>query len=162
MVRHARIADLPAILSIYDAARDYMRRSGNPHQWGESGYPEKELLEEDIEIGRLYVIEENGAIHGVFAFMLGDEPTYAYIEGGQWPNQKPYGTIHRIASDGKVKGVFARTFAFALTQTDEIRVDTHRDNKTMQHVVEKHCFRQCGIIYLENGDPRIAYQYSKE
>ena len=162
MVRPASMMDLPRILAVYDAARIYMRNSGNPHQWGDSGYPERELLEEDIKKGRLFVIEENGTVRGVFAFMLGADPTYGYIEDGRWPNDQPYGTIHRIASDGKTRGIFAKAFAFAKTRADEIRVDTHKDNKTMQHVVEKQGFIRCGIIYLENGDPRIAYQYSKE
>jgi hypothetical protein len=28
----------------------------------------------------------------------------------------------------------------------------------MQHVVEKHGFSRRGIIFLANGDPRIAYE----
>ena len=162
MIRLAETKDLDAIARVYDAARAYMAASGNPHQWGDSGYPHRELLKEDIEKRRLYVIEENGAVHAVFAFMLGDDPTYSYIEDGQWPNQKPYGTIHRIASDGQIKGMFTKAFNFCRSRIDEIRIDTHHDNKTMQHVVTKHGFTRCGIIYLENGDPRIAYQYSKE
>lgn len=161
MITPATKQDLPAIEKIYTAARAYMRRSGNLLQWAD-GYPHRPLLESDIEKGQLFVVREEGAIHGVFAFILGDDPTYACIEDGQWPNDRPYGTIHRIASDGRVKGVFTRAFDFARSRADEIRVDTHRDNKTMQHVVQKHGFVRCGIIYLENGDPRIAYQYSKE
>ena len=162
MIRLAETKDLDAIVKVYAAARAYMAASGNPHQWGDSGYPHRDLLEEDIEKRRLYVIEENGAVHAVFAFMFGDDPTYAYIEDGQWPNSKPYGTIHRIASDGQIKGMFTKAFDYCRSQIDEIRIDTHHDNKTMQHVVTKHGFVRCGIIYLENGDPRIAYQYSKE
>ena len=162
MIRLAETKDLDAIEKVYDAARAYMAASGNPHQWGDSGYPHRDLLEEDIEQRHLYVIEESGAVHAVFAFLFGDDPTYAYIENGQWPNQKPYGTIHRIASDGRIKGMFTKAFDFCRSQIDEIRIDTHHDNKTMQYVVTKHGFVRCGIIYLENGDPRIAYQYSKE
>ena len=162
MVRLAETKDLDAVEKVYDAARAYMAASGNPHQWGDDGYPHRELLEEDVSLRRLFVIEENGAVHAVFAFMLGNDPTYAYIEDGQWPNDKPYGTIHRIASDGRIKGMFTRAFDYCRSQIDEIRIDTHHDNKTMQHVVAKHGFRRCGIIYLENGAPRIAYQFSKE
>lgn len=162
MIRLAETKDLDAVEQVYAAARTYMAASGNPHQWGDSGYPHRDLLEEDIEKKRLYVIEENGAVHAVFAFMLGDDPTYAYIEDGQWPNSKPYGTVHRIASDGQIKGMFTKAFDFCRSRIDEIRIDTHHDNKTMQHVVTKHGFVRCGIIYLENGDPRIAYQYAKE
>lgn len=162
MIRLAEPDDLPAIEKIYEAARAFMRANGNPHQWGESGYPERELLEEDIQMRRLYVADENGVPHGVFAFMLGDDPTYAVIENGHWPNDRPYGTIHRIASDGQMKGLLQKALALALTKTNEVRADTHKDNKPMQHVLAKHGFIRCGIIYLENGDPRIAYHYSKE
>ena len=58
--------------------------------------------------------------------------------------------------------MFTKAFDFCRSNIDEVRIDTHRDNKTMQHVVTKHGFKRCGIIYLENGAPRIAYQYSKE
>lgn len=160
MIRPARLSDLPAIEEIYAIARDYMQKSGNPNQWV-NGYPRRELLESDVSKNQLFVYESEGVIHGSFVFMTSPDPTYAYIEG-EWPNEKPYGTIHRIASDGQEKGVFTHCFRFALENADEIRIDTHHDNKTMQHVVEKHGFKRCGVIYLENGDPRIAYQYSKE
>jgi len=161
MIRPAQKSDLPAIEKVYTAARAYMRVSGNPHQWGDS-HPAHTILESDIEKGDLYVCEIDGEIRGSFALLFGEDPTYSYIEDGAWPNEKPYATIHRIASDGKVKGIFTKCFEYALTRADEIRIDTHHDNKTMQHVVLKHGFRRCGIIYLANGDPRIAYQYSKE
>lgn len=159
-IRPATLLDLPRILDIYAAGRAYMRSTGNMQQWA-GGYPPKSLLEDDMKKAQLFVCIEEGSVHGVFAFLLGEDPTYGYIDGA-WPNQKPYGTIHRIASDGTVKGIFGHCFLFAKQRMDEIRVDTHHDNHTMQHVVEKHGFRRCGIIYLENGDPRIAYQWSKE
>lgn len=162
MIRHAQKTDLDAIEGVYAAARASMAASGNPHQWGDSGYPHRDLLESDIEKGQLYVVEEDGKVRAAFAFILGDDPTYGYIEDGQWPDDQPYGTIHRVASDGQIKGVFTRVFDFCRAQIGVLRIDTHRDNKTMQHVVTKHGFVRCGIIYLMNGDPRIAYQYSKE
>lgn len=161
MIRPATIRDLPAIEAVYAAARAYMVQSGNPNQWGD-GHPPRALLESDIEKGDLFVCEIDGEIRGAFALLFGADPTYSYIEDGAWPNDLPYATIHRIASDGRVKGIFTKCFEYALKHADEIRIDTHHDNKTMQHVVLKHGFIRCGIIYLANGDPRIAYQYSKE
>ena len=160
-IHAARMEDLPVIERVYAAARAFMRASGNLHQWTD-GYPQRELLEDDIEKGQLFVAEDSGAIHGVFAFILGKDPTYTYIEDGNWLNDKPYGTIHRIGSDGGVKGLLHQTLRFALGYTDEVRADTHADNRPMQHVLEKNGFVRCGIIYLENGDPRIAYHFSKE
>ena len=157
-IRPAKYEDLPRIQEIYAIGRAYMRSTGNMLQWA-GGYPQENVLMDDIAKQQLFICEDDSAVHGVFAFILGQDPTYGYIEG-QWPNNKPYGTIHRIASDGTVKGLVTMARDFALRFIDEIRIDTHHDNHTMQHVVTKNGFRQCGIIYLENGDPRIAYQYS--
>ena len=159
MIRLAQREDLSAILAVYEAARRYMRENGNPTQWGES-YPERAMLEEDIRRRQLYVDEQEGAIHGVFAFILGEDPTYAYIEDGTWLNDAPYGTIHRVAGDGTVRGTFDRCLAFCKGRSQELRIDTHRDNLTMQHLIERSGFTRCGIVYMEDGSPRIAYQLS--
>ena len=159
MIRLARREDLSAILAVYEAARRYMRENGNPTQWGES-YPERSMLEEDIRRRQLYVDEQEGAIHGAFAFILGEDPTYAYIEDGAWLNDAPYGTIHRVAGDGTVRGTFDRCLAFCKGRSGELRIDTHRDNLTMQHLIERSGFTRCGIVYMEDGSPRIAYQLS--
>lgn len=154
-VRGAVKEELPRIEEIYAYARDFMARTGNPNQWGMS-HPPLSQLREDIANGNLYVVEDGGEIHGVFAFFLGEDPTYSYIEDGAWHSDRPYGTIHRIASDGS-GGILAAALAFARSKIDYIRIDTHRDNKVMQHTLDKHGFRRCGIIYLADGNPRIAY-----
>ena len=153
----AKEADLPRILEIYDIAKAYMRANGNPNQWN-GAYPDPETLRTDIEKQRLYVYKKDGRIHGVFMLLLEEEPTYAYIEGGSWREETPYGTIHRLAGDGEVKGLFAKCVAFCEKKVPYLRADTHFDNHTMQHLLEKNGFERRGIIYLKNGDPRIAYQ----
>jgi len=157
-IRTATPDDMEAILGVYAFAREYMRRTGNPDQWGTS-YPSAELLSDDISKGNLYVGEgSNGLIHFVFAFILGEDPTYSYIENGSWLTDEPYGTIHRIAGDGTVKGVVAMALEYCKKTISNIRIDTHEKNETMQHVVEKLGFEKCGIIYIDDGTPRIAYQ----
>lgn len=153
----AKEEDLPRIMEIYDIAKAYMRASGNPNQWN-GAYPDPETLRTDIEKQRLYVYKKDGRIHGVFMLLLEEEPTYAYIEGGSWREEIPYGTIHRLAGDGEVEGLFAKCVAFCEGKVKYLRADTHFDNHTMQHLLEKNGFERRGIIYLKNGDPRIAYQ----
>ena len=153
----AKEADLPRILEIYDIAKAYMGANGNPNQWN-GAYPDLETLRTDIEKQRLYVYKKDGRIHGVFMLLLEEEPTYAYIEGGSWREETPYGTIHCLSGDGEVKGLFAKCVAFCEKKVPYLRADTHFDNHTMQHLLEKNSFERRGIIYLKNGDPRIAYQ----
>ena len=155
-IRLANTGDLPEILAIYAHARSFMAEHGNPNQWND-GYPEEELLIGDIENERLFLVMEGGIAAGVFMFFLWDEPTYQIIREGSWPNALPYGTIHRIASSGKFRGVFAAALGFCLERTGTIRIDTHRDNLPMQSCLLKHGFRRCGIIDVRNGE-RIAYQ----
>ncbi len=158
-IRHAVPADLDRIMEIYEIAKAYMKESGNPNQWN-GGYPERTLLEKDVQRQCLYVYEDSNGVHAVFVLALGEEPTYRCIEDGAWPNGEPYGTIHRLASDGSVKGIFGKCLEFCLAVVPQLRADTHADNHTMQHLFQKYGFVPCGIIHLENGSPRIAYQHT--
>ena len=155
-VRKAIDADLPRIAEIYAYAREFMVQTGNPNQWGTT-YPPHEWLVDDIRQGLLYVIVSAENIHGVFYFYVGEDPTYGYIEDGVWKYADPYGTIHRIASDGS-GGILKTAVAFCLKMINHIRIDTHHDNIVMQRAVTKLGFERSGIIYLADGDPRIAYE----
>lgn len=155
-VRPVGLQMLPRILEIYAYAREFMAQTGNPNQWGKTNPPQS-VLEADIEAGKLYGVWEGEQLHGVFFFSLGEDPTYRKIFDGAWESDAPYGTIHRVASDGS-GGVFSACLAFCRSICPHIRIDTHRDNRVMQHVLEKRGFLRRGIIYLESGDPRIAYE----
>lgn len=147
-------------MRIYESAQDFMISSGNPTQWGRT-YPAKELIEEDIETGVCHVICDNDVPHGVFALFSGDEPTYSYIENGEWLNDDEYVTVHRIASDGAVKGIFKSAIDYCKGICDNIRIDTHKSNIIMQKLIEKNGFEKCGIVYVRDGSPRIAYQWTR-
>lgn len=156
-IRPAEKNDLNGIMQIYSTAREFMAKNGNPNQWGKV-FPPKELIADDIENGRLFVIEENGSVHGVFAFIIGVDPTYAVIESGSWLSDTEYGAIHRVASDGKIHGVLSAAVGFCLTKISHLRIDTHKDNKVMQRQILKNRFTERGTIYTDDGSPRIAYE----
>lgn len=159
IIRSARREDLPAIQLIYTSARKYMRANGNHKQWIH-GYPDDELLLSDIGKNQLFVIEKavDGIICAAFAFIIGDDPTYSYIEGGSWLSDTAYGTIHRIASDGTERDILRQAVRFCEEQIRHLRIDTHQDNHIMQQVILRNGFERRGIIYLEDGSPRIAYE----
>ncbi len=156
MTRLATLEDLDAILTIYERARVYMYDNGNLNQWNKN-YPSIELLKSDIEKKQLYVILFEDEICAVFVLALGIDPTYLRIEDGNWNHDYDYGVIHRIASNGKLKGVFELCLDFSKNQCNYIRIDTHPDNKTMQHLILKNKFKRCGIIYVADGTKRIAF-----
>ena len=94
---------------------------------------------------------------GYFALLPSPEPTYSFIKGA-WLSDEPYGVIHRIASYPDVHGVFAAIIDFAAARFPRLRIDTHRDNRIMQHLIDKHGFTYCGVIWLTDGTPRLAYE----
>jgi hypothetical protein len=159
-IRQTTKQDLLEVMEIYAYARAQMKKNGNPKQWGDSR-PAVETIEKDIRDGNSFLIMEAGEICGVFTFIIGEDPTYAVIEDGQWLNDEPYGVIHRIASNGKCKGIMEHVLDYCEYRIENIRIDTHQDNKIMQHILEKHAYRKCGTIYVDDGTPRIAYHKEK-
>ncbi len=158
-IKNAVDADFERITEIYEYARKYMIQSGNPKQWGNS-YPEADLIKSDIAKNVCRVIYDESGIHGVFALFEGKDPTYAHIENGSWLNNEPYVTVHRIAGDGEVHGIFHCAVNYCKSISRNIRIDTHADNLTMQRLIEKNGFVKCGTIYVSDGTPRIAYHWS--
>jgi len=156
-IRKATIEELPKIMEIYAKAREYMKNNGNPDQWRDS-YPSEDLIRADIEAGQCHLCISMGEIYGVFCFFEGTDPTYQSIEDGAWLNDLSYGVIHRIAVAKHGKGVASFCFAYAFEQCGNVKIDTHHDNIPMQNALAKNGFVRCGIIRLENGEPRIAYQ----
>lgn len=154
-IRNAMEADFSVIEEIYARARAFMAMHHNPDQWGTKD-PPRELLQQDITREKLYVICNATGIHGVFYFSIEEDPTYAVIENGNWHCGDAYGVIHRIAGDGS-GGILKEAVAFAQEQIGYIRIDTHEDNYVMQNALAKQGFRRCGIIYVEDGTTRIAY-----
>jgi len=157
-IRKSTQADIPQMQEIFAEAKRKMRASGNDKQWT-GGYPSDEALMYDMERGFSYVIEDEGRLIATFVLALCVEPTYNVIYDGEWlDDTMPYGTIHRIASREGVHGILEYVLDFAGTLTPNIRIDTHRDNIPMRHLVDKFGFTYCGIILLANGDERLAYQ----
>ncbi len=156
-IRKTKMADLEQVLAIYERARGFMAAHGNPNQW-KNTEPPKETVVQDIFNENSYVCVDSDEIAAVFYFVKEEDPTYAVIYDGSWPNDKAYGVVHRIASAGKVKGAGAFCLNWAYEQCKNLRIDTHKDNIVMQNLLEKLGFQYCGIIHLKNGEERLAYQ----
>ena len=152
-IRLATALDADRIFEIYEYARAYMKAHGNPHQWGDDR-PEKSITKDDIKNQRCYVMEDEGHIFACFVFTIGFEKEYE----ARFPAKSEYGVIHRVASDGSKRGIVELIVDFAKEKVNFLRIDTHEDNKTMQNCIERQNFKRLGIIYLEDGSPRILYE----
>lgn len=161
--RHAIMQDYPQMMRIYEHARDVMARNGNPTQWGHK-FPNPDVVKDDVLQHRaMLLVDKVGGkerILAQFALCPGQDPTYKNIEGA-WLDNATYVTIHRLASSGLVKHASRECLRWALKHYGNVRIDTHANNKAMQHVLETSGFARCGLITLLDRDTdttRIAYQ----
>ncbi len=157
-IRRSCASDIDRIMKVYESAKTFMRSYGNLNQW--SGlYPDKETILKDIAHSNHYLAEdEEGELLMVFSFIIGDDPTYKVIERGEWLNNRPYGTIHRIASSGIQGDMLKTCVRYCASMIDNIRIDTHADNGPMLNALHRLNFQLCGVIYTAEGSPRLAFQ----
>lgn len=157
-IRPAVLSELGAIMPLYDAGRTFMRQNGNMNQWI-NGYPSCAMIEADIRLGHLFVAEEAGETAAVFCFFHGEnvEPAYGSIDGA-WLADGPYGVVHRIASSGKYPRMVEFCTNWCLERCPSLRIDTHKDNLPMQQALTRCGFTFCGVIVIEDGSERMAYQ----
>lgn len=168
-IRKATYDDIPALMEIFRKAREIMRSSGNMNQWSDT-YPSEEVSRKDIDSGCCHVLCTDEGILATMAFIPGPDPTYAEIFDGGWVDDSPYYVIHRIAvrepGHGAARQMLDWAFSYLKAKDEEagetvrtgIRIDTHRDNVIMHHILDRYGFVRCGTILLADGSPRDAYQ----
>lgn len=163
-IRLAKMDELDILEELYVRARRFMAEHGNPHQWGDN-YPERQMIEADIETGRCFVCTadegeqpvnlDNGIVGG-FCYFEGPNPDYFSIDGA-WKDDSPYGVVHRITSLTGTKGVATFCLNWCRKKMPHIRMDTHHDNIPMQHFLKKQGFEYCGIVRVRDGE-RLAFE----
>ena len=164
-ILQTREENLPEIMDIFSEARQTIASLGI-NQW-QNGYPNEQVIREDIAKERSYSVIDD-TICGTFAVILDGEPTYDKIYDGNWITGNDfsnYMAIHRVAVSvsSRGKGVSTEIINYATTLAREngrssLRIDTHEGNIVMRKMLEKHGFAYCGIIYLEDGESRVAYE----
>jgi len=157
-IRKTKPEEIDTLINIFFMAKAFMEKTGNGNQWI-AGYPSRELIAQNIADGDSYVcLDDTDEILATFFFRIGPDETYAEIFDGKWLNDEPYGVVHRLASTGKVKGISDYCLKWCFGHCENIRVDTHKDNKVMQNAFIRNGFVYCGIIYIKNGTQRMAFQ----
>jgi RimJ/RimL family protein N-acetyltransferase len=161
--RKSDFKDIPEIMKIIKSAQKYLKEKGI-EQW-QNNYPNSDTIKKDIENGNSYIIKDEKQIIAAAAIIFGDDPTYSYVEAGDWIAEGKYGVIHRAAVRGDYKGkgimgeIFKETYRLGRNEnTTSIRIDTHPKNSAMQRAIEKEGFNYCGIIYTRGSSKRLAYE----
>ena len=161
----SNIKDIDTIMQILSDARGRIGRLGID-QW-QYGYPTRDIVIEDVNLHRSFVVRnDDDKICAVFTMLDDGEPTYEKIYDGEWVAEgKPYIAIHRIAvaSDMLKRGIASAVMKEAETRAKTIgyasvRIDTHVGNIPMRGMLEKNGYKNCGTIYLSDGQSRCAYE----
>lgn len=162
-LRKGEKKDIDQILLIIEGAKEALKSMGID-QW-QNGYPNREIIEEDIDSREAYILEEDGLVKAYGFLTFDGEESYNNIYDGEWLSQEIYGTIHRIAVKSSEKGRgISHKFLESMEkicikkEIKSIKIDTHRDNKIMQNMLSKNNYTYCGIIYLEDGSERLAFE----
>lgn len=162
-VKKVEEQDIPTIVELFDRAKVYFAEKEIP-QWKIGGYPEEIDVKVDMNLGYANVLLDQNEIVGYCAIACMVDPTYQIIEGN-WLNEESYVVMHRtcIADYCKGKGYAGQFVQEAMRIAKQngihnIRCDTHEKNLSMRRMLEKNGFVYCGVIYVEDGTPRVAYQ----
>ena len=170
LIRVTTPADVPAVMTIIEEARRTIAALGID-QW-QNGSPNEAMILADVQAGQSRVALVDGEVVGTFALIENGEPVYAVIENGGWqtPDRDTAGewsylAIHRVAISVSHRGSGISTAVIRHAEDiarsmgrRSLRIDTHEGNVVMRRMLERHGFIPCGIIHLENGDPRVAYE----
>lgn len=160
-LRKATSSDAPVIWEILQYAIEQRRKDGS-QQW-QDGYPNPASIQQDLDKGCAYVIEDHGTILLYTAILFEKEPAYEAIEG-QWLTNGDYAVLHRVAASPQAKGKGIATLLFEMVEdmcreknVNSIKVDTNFDNMPMLRIMEKLGYTYCGEVFFR-GSPRKAFE----
>lgn len=159
--RQAEKSDLAQIWLIIQSAI-VQRKADGSDQW-QDGYPNLNLLREDIQSLKGFVLVDGEAVIGYCAISINDEPEYDAIEGS-WLTQGDFAVFHRLAISnthaGKGLGIMMIQFIEAVAANKgvkSVKADTNHDNPAMLKCFEQSGYTYCGIVHFR-GSPRKAYE----
>jgi RimJ/RimL family protein N-acetyltransferase len=161
-LRQAKPEELEMCLEILRSGKDFQRQQGFI-QWADN-FPDPKVIAEDVEKGNGFLLLKGGIPVSYQYISLDGDPSYPGLEG-TWQKEGCYGVIHRIAFAPAFRGrglsgqAFETIGAYCKERgAKSLRLDTHPDNKRMQHVLEKNGFSYRGIVMLPVG---LRWAYDK-
>ncbi len=158
ILRKAQPSEKDIIWEIIQYAIEQRRLDGS-NQW-QDGYPNPTSIQEDMNKGYAYILEEDEAILLYAAIIFEPEPAYESIQG-KWLSDGDYAVLHRIAASPLAKGKRAATKLFQMVEdlcidkkVYSIKVDTNFDNLPMLKILERLNYTYCGEVFFRGGARR--------
>lgn len=159
IIKKAKIEELDDIFEIYKNSIDLLNEK-NIHQWDEI-YPTKDIIEQDILNGQMYIGIENGKI--VSAAVINDDFDEQYINGN-WLYDN-FVVIHRVCVNPIYQNqkIGQRTMIMIedLLKNkgiESIRLDAFSKNSHSLHMYEKLGYKKTGETNWRKG---LFYLFEK-
>lgn len=154
-LKKATLADLDTIIAILKDGSNQLAESG-VDQW-QGDYPSRDQITYDINNGFAYLAQsDDNETVGAIAIVTAPDTSYDTMQGTWLNNSNDYIVIHRVAvhSQHAGHGYATRLFEAVIgnvisdhPEIKSIRIDTHADNKPMQHLIAKMGFTKVGEIF---------------
>jgi GNAT superfamily N-acetyltransferase len=160
MIRKAHTSEVDTLTDLVSKCGKHMRENGI-QQWLE-GYPNREIIEADVEEGTVFVLEEDGKIKSMVVLNEKQDPEYQELD---WlTNSKSKNlVVHRLATFPKYQGqgLGSKMMSFAedyarKNKYDSIRLDTFSQNKGNIKYYENKAYTKIGAVNLKY---RIDFNY---
>ncbi len=157
--------DMKTVLKIINDGKEYLAEN-NVDQW-QICTPSEKIIENDIsrQQGFLIYKDDRPAAYEVISFER--EEAYHNPIDGSMKLEGDYATIHRTsaAKEFRSSGISHQMFDFALlhaylNKKKIMRIDTHKDNKIMQHIIMREGFEYVETVQFTESDRmrRIVFE----
>ncbi|MDY5629029.1 GNAT family N-acetyltransferase [Limosilactobacillus coleohominis] len=166
-IEKAQLKDYERIVEILKDGRNQLAERGID-QW-QGDYPNPQHVKEDVENGFAYLVHsDDDETVGTFTILPSPDHAYDNLDGEWLMETEDYLTIHRVAihSDHAGQGYASKLFQEVIsyinnnrTDIKSIRIDTHEDNKAMQHLITKSSFTRVGTLHGVYRPEETSYVY---
>ena len=165
-LKQATMADFDQIIDILKDGANQLAERG-VDQW-QGDYPSLDQIKEDIENGWAYLaVSQDNQTVGAISLVPAPDHSYDQLDGEWLLDTEKYIVIHRVAihSNHAGHGYATKLFTEVINQVrenpeiDSIRIDTHEDNKAMQHLIDKMGFKRVGTLHGVYREGEISYVY---
>lgn len=161
--RLAKEIDKIEIEKIYEDGSLKLKSLGI-NQWQGQDKPNLDNFKNLIANKNIFVLEDNKRV--VSTVIIYDyDLDYEKNLDGKWNSPKPYVALHRIGTleSERNKGYGRKIIEFAESYARKnnfksVRIDTHRENKSMQNLLKSMNYIYVGLVYLDGKNERLAFE----
>lgn len=161
--RLAKEIDKIEIEKIYEDGSLKLKSLGI-NQWQGQDKPNLDNFKNLIANKNIFVLEDNKRV--VSTVIIYDyDLDYEKNLDGKWNSSKAYVALHRIGTleSERNKGYGRKIIEFAesyarVNNFKSARIDTHRENKSMQNLLKSMNYIYVGLVYLDGKNERLAFE----